>query len=204
MIGVTICFPCRSNIPKDAYSRETNKSIKKIICSIYHPVEHDEQRLFNDELDTFYTNAPQNSEIIAGQDINANVGISSPMFNYVLGPNGIRNRNAKGKYLLFLIKSQKLKVLLSYFTHNCYITWKSFAIGNSPHMLNNFICSESFFKRVRDCKVKNIGVRSDHSAVIVSFRITAIKFKVKEKIKKIIDWKKINGMLKLTLNLILD
>ena len=46
---------------------------------------------------------------------------------------------------------------------------------------------------MRDCKVSNIGVRSDHSAVIVSFKITAIKLKVKEKINKIIDWKKING-----------
>ena len=52
---------------------------------------------------------------------------------------------------------------------------------------------ESFFKRVCDCKVSNIGVRSDHSAVIVSFIITAIKFKVKGKINKIIEWKKING-----------
>ena len=107
-----MCFPCRSNRPKDAYIRETNKSIKIFICSIYYPVEHDEQKLFNDELDTFYTNAPRNSGILAGQDINANVGISSPMFNDVLGPNGIRNRNAKGKDLLFLIKAQKLKVLL--------------------------------------------------------------------------------------------
>ena len=113
MIRVTICFHCRSNRPKDAYIRETNKSIKIFICSIYHPVEHDEQKLFNNELDTFYTNAPRNSEIIAGQDINANVGISSPMFNDVLGPNGIIKRNAKGKDLLFLIKAQKLKVLLS-------------------------------------------------------------------------------------------
>ena len=128
MIGVTICFPCRSNRPKDAYTRETNKSIRIFICSIYHPVEHDGQKLFNDYLDTFYTNAPRNSEIIAGQDINANVGISSPMFNDALGPNGKRNKNAKGKNLLFLIKSQKLKVLLSYFTHNCYTTWKSFAV----------------------------------------------------------------------------
>ena len=29
--------------------------------------------------------------------------------------------------------------------------------------------------------------------MIVSFRVTAIQFKVKEKINKIIDWKKING-----------
>ena len=113
MIGVTVCFPCRWNRPKDAYIRESNKSIKIFICSIYHPVEHDEQKLFNNELDTFYTNAPRNSEILAGQDINANAGIFSPMFNDVLRPNGIRNINAKGIYLLFLIKSQKLKFLLS-------------------------------------------------------------------------------------------
>ena len=113
MIGVTICFPCRSNRPKDAYIRETNKSIRICICSIYHPFEHDEQKLFNDELDTFYTNAPRNLEILAGQDINSNVGISSPMFNDVLGPNRIRNINAKGQYSLFLIKAQKLKVLRS-------------------------------------------------------------------------------------------
>ena len=79
-----------------------------------------------------------------------------------------------------------------------------FAFGNSPHMLDNFICSESLFKRVRDCKVSNMGVRSDHSAVMVCFKITVIKFKAKEKINKMIDWKKITGMLKLTLNLILD
>ena len=60
-------------------------------------------------------------------------------------------------------------------------------------MLDNFICSENFFKRMHNCKVSNIGVRSDHSAVIVSFIITAVKFKEKEKINKIVDWKKING-----------
>ena len=139
-------FPFQADQPKDAFSRETNKSIKIFICSIYHPVEQDEQKLFNDELDTYYTNAPRNLEILEGQDINAKVSISSPMFNDVLGPNGIRNRNAKGKDLLFLIKNRKLELLLSYFTHKWYTTWKSFAIGNSPHMLDNFICSEIFFK----------------------------------------------------------
>ena len=97
MIGVTICFSCMSNLSKYAYSRETYKSIKIFICSIYHLVEHDEKKLFNDELDTFHTNAPRNSEIIAGQDINANVGISSPIFNDVLGPNGIRKEMQKVK-----------------------------------------------------------------------------------------------------------
>ena len=137
------------------------------------------RKLFNDELDVFYANAPQNLEFLARQDINANVGISSPMFNEVFGPNGIINRNAKGKGLLFLIKARKLKVLMSYFTPKCYTTWKLIAVGNSPHMLDNFICSESFFKLVCDCKLSSIGARSDHLAVIVCFKITAIGFKDK-------------------------
>ena len=41
--------------------------------------------------------------------------------------------------------------------------------------------------------MSNIGVRSDHSAVIVCFKITVIKFKLKKRINKIIYWKKING-----------
>ena len=96
-------------------------------------------------MDIFYANALQNSEILAGQDINANVGIASPMINEVLGPNVIMNRNVKGKDTLFLIKYQKLKLLLSYFTHKCYTTRKSLAVGNSPQMLDNYICYESFF-----------------------------------------------------------
>ena len=60
-------------------------------------------------------------------------------------------------------------------------------------MLDNFICSESFLKCVRNFKVRNIGVIIDLSAVIVCFKSTAIQFKVKEKINRIIDRKKING-----------
>ena len=81
-------------------------------------------------MDIFDANAPRNSEILADKDINANVRIYFPMFNDVLGSNGIINRNDKGKDTLFLIKAWKLKVLLSYFTHKCYTIWKSFAVGN--------------------------------------------------------------------------
>ena len=140
-------------------------------------------------MDTFYANTLRNSEILAGHDVNANVGISLPMFNDVLGPNGIRNRDTKGKDILFLIKAQKMKLLLSYFTHTCYTTSKLFAVRNSPHMLDNFICSESLFKQVRNCKDSNIGVRSDHLSVIVCFKNMAIKFKVKGKVNKIFGWK---------------
>ena len=54
-------------------------------------------------------------------------------------------------------------------------------------MLNNFICVGSFFLRVSDWKLFNIGTFSNHSAVQVKFQITAIKFKVKENIKSQVD-----------------
>ena len=55
-------------------------------------------------------------------------------------------------------------------------------------MLDTFICSRSFFRRVKDCKVVNIGMRSDHAAVQTTFKITAIKFKVIEKVVTQINW----------------
>ena len=109
------------------------------------------------------------------------------MFRDVIGPNGIDNRNAKVKDLLFLLNSIKFRVLLTYFRHDNYTTWRSF---NST-MLDNFICSRPFFRRVKDCKVFNIGMRSDHTAILTSFKITVIKFKVNEKLVSHIYWKQI-------------
>ena len=56
-------------------------------------------------------------------------------------------------------------------------------------MLDNFICYRSFFRRVKYCKVVNIGMCSDHTAILTSFKTTEIKFKVNEKVVAHIDWK---------------
>ena len=55
-------------------------------------------------------------------------------------------------------------------------------------MLDNFIFSQPLFRQVKDCKVVNIGMRSDHKVIISSFKLTAIKFKVNEKIVAHIEW----------------
>ena len=64
-------------------------------------------------------------------------------------------------------------------------------------MMDNFICSQPFFSRVKDCIVVNIGMRSDHTAILTSFKLTVIKFKVNDRIVAHIDWKLI-GYHKLT------
>ena len=56
-------------------------------------------------------------------------------------------------------------------------------------MLDNFISCPVFFKRISNCKVTTLGVRSDHAAIKVKFRLTAIKFNNEQDNIDIIDWK---------------
>ena len=111
------------------------------------------------------------------------------MFRDVIGPYGINNRNYKGKDLIFLLNSIKFRVLLTYYRHENYTTWRSFNTNRYPHMLDNFICSWSFSRQVKDWKVVSIGICSDYKEILTSFNFTAIKFKVNEKIAAHIDWK---------------
>ena len=92
--------------------------IKISLASIYHPVEHDDQKQFNKELASFYNAIPRNAELLAGQDVKSNIRFWSKMFRVVIGPNVIDNRNAKGKDLLFLLNSINFRVLLTYFRHD--------------------------------------------------------------------------------------
>ena len=126
-----------------------------------------------------------------GADVNCNVGIASKRFCNTLGPHGIDNRNNKGRELLYLYKTNNLKILLTYFKHNNYVSYRSFNDKKSPHMLDNFVCCDQFFKRISDCKVTKLGVRSDHSAIISKFRLTSIKFNNEQRQSTVIDWEQI-------------
>ena len=58
-------------------------------------------------------------------------------------------------------------------------------------MFDNFISCDRFFKRISDCKIVDYGIKSDHSAVLIKFRITAIKFINTQKEITVTDWEKI-------------
>ena len=86
---------------------------------------------------------------------------------------------------------KNLKIILSYFKHNNYITYRSFNDKKSEHMLDNFICCDKLFKRISDCKVTKFGVRSDHTAIVTKFRLTSIKFNNEQQQSTVVDWKRI-------------
>ena len=103
IIGFTLCFPNRSNKREDTFHKRGNGRIKIFLALIYHPVDHEDQKWFNEELASFYSSIPQNAKLLSGQYVNCNIGIRSKMFRYVRGPYGINNRNAKVKDLLFYL-----------------------------------------------------------------------------------------------------
>ena len=140
-----------------------------------------------DELDKFITNQPRNSEILMGADINFIVGFASQPFSGTLVPHGIDNRTIKGRELLYLYKTNSLKILLSYFKHNNYITYRSFNDKKSAHMLHNFVCCDQLFKIISDWKVTKLGVRSDHTEIVTEFRLKYIKFNNEQQESTIID-----------------
>ena len=158
---------------------------------MYHPNDFEEQKEFYPELDNFISNRPRNAEILMGADINCNVGITSTRFNHTLGAHGIDNRNTKGRELLYLYKTNNLKLLLSYFKHRNYVTYRLFNESRTAHMLDNFMCCDNLFKRISDCKVTRSGVRSDHTAIVAKFRIMSINFNNTRDEPTVIDWEKI-------------
>ena len=58
-------------------------------------------------------------------------------------------------------------------------------------MLDNLISCPGVFKRISDCKVTTLGVRSAHAAIRVKFMLTAIKSNNEQDNIEIIDWKRI-------------
>ena len=123
-----------------------------------------------------------------GADINCNVVVMSKQFSDTLGPHGIYNIIIKGRELLYLYKNNNLKILLSYFKHNNYITYRSFNDKNSAHMLDNFIFCDQLFKRISDFKVTILGVISYHTVIVTKFRLTSIKFNNEKQESTFIDW----------------
>ena len=113
MIGVTLCFSKRLNKKVYTYHKRGRGRIKIFLDSMYHPVKQDDKKRFNQELESLYNAIPRNSKLLAGKDINSNIGVRSKMFRDVIGLNGIDNRIAKGKDLLLLLKDIKFRVLLT-------------------------------------------------------------------------------------------
>ena len=80
MIVVTLCFLNRSNKIADTFHKSGKGGISIFLAPTYHPVDHEGQERFDEEMASFYNSIPQNAELLSGQDVNYNIGIRSKMF----------------------------------------------------------------------------------------------------------------------------
>ena len=63
----------------DTYHQNDKGDIKVFLSPVYRPVDHDDQQVFNEELDSFMQKYRLNTELLSGQYINSNVGTRSEM-----------------------------------------------------------------------------------------------------------------------------
>ena len=59
--------------------------------------------------------------------------------------------------------------------HDNYTTHVSYLHKKDPLMLDIFTHTTKGFKRVRDCRKFEYGIKSDHAAIIAKISITLIK-----------------------------
>jgi hypothetical protein len=182
-LGISLNFPTISN-----YGKAIKRTTKVYIASIYHPWEEETYDAFNDYAIELLAECPDNSIKIIGHDLNASVGIKTPRDNgtldEVLGTFSLNNRNEKGLSALSFLQQMSLKVMTTFFSNKSYVTHTSnFNRDDEPIKLtlDSISVSKSGSNRVHNCKVWNLGVESDHSAILMKFSLTSIKFNTKSK-----------------------
>ena len=67
-------------------------------------------------------------------------------------------------------------------------------------MYDNYISCNRFFCRIQECHLVHYGTKSNHTATLIKFRITAIKFKNVKKEQTITNWENIRTDLELNIN----
>jgi hypothetical protein len=77
-----------------------------------------------------------------------------------------------------------LKVMTTFFSNKSYVTHTSNFNRDDESIkltLDSISVSKSGSNGVHNCKVWNLGVESDHSAILMKFSLTSIKFNTKSK-----------------------
>jgi hypothetical protein len=116
----------------------------------------------------------------------------------VLGPYGIPRSNARGKNLIHVFATHKLRIENTYCNHReeDYATYTSIPTEHHPSgvpsMHDIFACSQSFHKPIHDCRMVLHGVASNHRAVCLKVALSSVKFKARGAMNRgTINWLKI-------------
>jgi hypothetical protein len=152
IIGVPLTFP---NV--DDNRKKIKGELNITLCSIYHSVDNIKFENFNTILNSILTQLPPETNIILRHNINANIGTSANSGQHLkenIGAYGIENRNKKDTSLINLMASLDMKIPNTYFNPRpsnldattTHTTWRNPHASKSQHMLDVFLCSNTFFQ----------------------------------------------------------
>ena len=114
-----------------------------------------------------------------------NASIGARINNNTVEPNGVNTSNKKGKEAINLLKSFNFKTPLTYFNHKFKYTWCGFDSSNKQYQIDQWITNSNRF--VKDAKVTDLGVPSDHSAILIKVFFKIKRPKPKNTITTV-DW----------------
>ena len=83
-----------------------------------------------------------------------------------LGTHGLEKRIEKGTDTISLLQNNNLFAATTHFEHKNYVTWKSFSVTKSRHQLDHWMTNK--LTTVHDARVTELGVDSDHSAILIN------------------------------------
>ena len=115
--------------------------------------------------------------------MNASIGLRTN--DNTVGPNGVNTPNKKGKEAINLVKSFNFNTPLTFFNHRFKHTWRGFDSSNKQYQIDQWITNSNQF--VKDAKVTDLEVPSDHSAILINVFFKRKRPKPKNTITTV-DW----------------
>lgn len=149
--------------------RSSHEKLQLHLTSAYSPVKHHDQVPFNAYLNGVFTGISPDTLFFQVQDVNAALGThrDGDEFFSVVGRFGLCKRDKRGVDFLGILQSHNLRAVTTFFSH-LHHNWMGFGSTASAHQLDHWITNAHRF--VRDAKVVDLGVDSDHSAIRLDLR----------------------------------
>ena len=111
-------------------------------------------------------------------------------YEKVLGSHGVPGRNARGKNLLGVYNNTNSELKTPSLNTTSMSVHYQQRTKNAKHArYHSYVPITP--QRIRNCKVTNDGVKSDHFAVQMKLALSTIKFKERKLNRGTVDWEKI-------------
>ena len=142
------------------------------IVSVYVPqvgCEEEEKDKFWQDLDSSWSDIPNNERVAVAGDWNGHVGSNSLAFEKIRGGCGAGSTSNEGERLIDLAMASDVALLSTFYCKRDYTTYAS---GGQETQLDYILCRRGLMNEVKNCKViKGESVAKQHYLVVGEINI---------------------------------